>query len=108
MYEYRAHVTKVYDADTVTVDIDLGFDVVLKDQKLRLLGINAPEMRGEEKTQGTISRDALSARIMDKDIKIITYKDKKGKYGRWLAEIFLDGENLNEWLLNEGYAVKYE
>ena len=47
MYEYRAFVRKVYDGDTITVDIDLGFDVVLKAQKIRLVRINAPEVRGK-------------------------------------------------------------
>lgn len=42
MYEYRAFVRKVYDGDTITVDIDLGFEVLLKNQKLRLYGINTP------------------------------------------------------------------
>ena len=60
MYEYRAFVRKVYDGDTVTVDIDLGFDVVLKGQKIRLLKINAPEVRGEQRLEGLKSRFVLS------------------------------------------------
>ena len=46
MYEYRAKVRGVYDADTITVDIDLGFGIIYTGQKLRLLGIDAPEVRG--------------------------------------------------------------
>ena len=49
MFEYRAHIIKVYDGDTVTADIDLGFNVILKKQKLRLIGIDAPEIRGAER-----------------------------------------------------------
>lgn len=69
MYEYRAFVRKVYDGDTVTVDIDLGFDVVLQKQKIRLLRINAPEVRGEQRQEGLKSRDALreSWKQMGKD-----------------------------------------
>ena len=89
MYEYRAFVRKVYDGDTVTVDIDLGFDVVLKGQKIRLLKINAPEVRGKERPEGLKSRDALRKKIGNKWIKIKTQKDKKGKYGRWLGELCL-------------------
>ena len=63
MYEYRAFVRKVYDGDTVTVDIDLGFDVVLKGQKIRLVRINAPEVRGKERPEGLKSRDALRNKI---------------------------------------------
>ena len=86
MYEYRAFVRKVYDGDTITVDIDLGFDVVLKGQKIRLLKINAPEVRGEQRPEGLKSRDALRERIGNKWVKVKTQQDKKGKYGRWFSQ----------------------
>ena len=105
---YPAHVTKVYDADTITCDVDCGFGVRLIKQKIRLYGINAPEVRGESKEAGLISRDKLRERILDKDIMIKTIKDKKGKYGRYLGLIYLDNENLNEWLVDNDLAVKAE
>jgi len=49
LYHYKAHITKVYDGDTVTADIHLGFNMVMRKQKLRLLGIDTPEIRGEER-----------------------------------------------------------
>ena len=107
MYEYRAYVRKVYDGDTVTVDIDLGFDVVLKDQKIRLTKINAPEVRGEQRPEGLKSRDALRDKIGNKWIRIKTQKDKKGKYGLWLGEIWLEDVCINDWLLSEGFAKPY-
>lgn len=108
MYEYKATVTKVYDGDTITVDFDLGFGIILKKQKIRLLGINTPEVRGSEKPQGIISRDALRQRILGKVVTIKTSKDKKGKYGRWLGEVFVEEENINQWLITEGYAKEYK
>ena len=108
MYEYRAFVRKVYDGDTVTVDIDLGFDVVLKNQKIRLVRINAPEVRGKERPEGLKSRDALRAKIGNRWIKIKTQKDKKGKYGRWLGEIWLEELCVNDWLISEGLAKIYK
>ena len=105
MYEYKAHVTKVYDGDTITCDIDLGFGIHLKKQSIRLLYIDTPEVRGEEREQGLIVRDIVAEKILDKDIIIRTSKDRKGKYGRWLGEIIVDGLNLNEWLLNNGHAT---
>ena len=108
MYEYRAFVRKVYDGDTVTVDIDLGFDVVLKAQKIRLVRINAPEVRGAQRPEGLKSRDALRDKIGNKWIKIKTQKDKKGKYGRWLGEIWLENECINDWLLKEGFAEEHK
>ncbi len=108
MYEYRAFVKKVYDGDTVTVDIDLGFDVILKAQKIRLTKINAPEVRGQERSEGLISRDALREKVLDRWITIKTKKDKKGKYGRWLGELWIDDTCVNDWLLTEGYAEVYK
>ena len=104
MYEYRALVVYVYDGDTVTVDIDLGFGVMLKKQKIRLLGLNTPEIRGESREHGLISRDALRQRINGKWITITTHKDRKGKYGRWLGVLHDDDGCINDWLLSENYA----
>ena len=108
MYEYKATVIKVYDGDTITVDFDLGFGIVLKKQTIRLFGINTPEVRGTEKADGIISRDALRQRILGKQVVIKTSKDKKGKYGRWLGEVFMADENINKWLISEGYAKEYK
>jgi len=109
LYTYKAFVTKVYDGDTITCDINLGFEVVLKNQKLRLYGINTPEVRGDSKEEGLKVRDIVREKIDNKWITVKTYRDKKGKYGRWLAEIY-EPEikvSLNEWLLSEGHAVKF-
>lgn len=48
-YLYRAEVVSVVDGDTIDVDIDLGFYIWIKKQRIRLLDIDAPEMRGESK-----------------------------------------------------------
>lgn len=108
MYEYRAYVRKVYDGDTITVDIDLGFDVVLQKQKIRLVRINTPEVRGPEREAGLKSRDALREKIGNKWVKIKTQKDKKGKFGRWLGEIWSEDTCINDWLLSEGHAEVYK
>lgn len=111
LYNYRAVVTGVYDGDSITIDIDLGFNNWMKNQKVRLLGINTPEIRGEERPDGLVARDRLRELILDKEIIITSYKDKSGKYGRWLATVFLkqDGmfENINTLLLAEGLAEVY-
>jgi micrococcal nuclease len=107
MYEYSAHITGVYDGDTVTAVIDLGFNVSMT-EKLRLVGIDAPEMRGESAAAGTASRDTLRSKILDKKVVIKTSKDKKEKYGRYLAEIFIDGVSINQQMITEGFAIKYD
>ncbi len=105
MYEYDAYVTKVYDGDTITVDIDLGFEVWLKGQKLRLIGIDTPEVRGPERPEGILARDALRSMILNKKVRIKSYG--RGKYGRWLSEVFIEDININQRLLAEGFARPY-
>ncbi|RVU83848.1 thermonuclease family protein [Leucothrix sargassi] len=115
LYTYQANVTSVYDGDTITADIDLGFHTWRKGEKLRLARIDAPEVRGKEKVQGKISRDWLREQVLGKKILIQTVKNKKGvgdqqgKYGRYLVELFVrDGDKcrcLNDDLVDRGYAV---
>ena len=112
LYNYKAHVTGVYDGDSITADIDLGFYMCMQNQKIRLYGINTPEIRGEEREQGLIARDRVRELILDKDIILTSYKDKSGKYGRWLGTILImdeDGSwtNVNQLLLAEGLATTY-
>ncbi len=114
-YVYYADVIDVYDADTITANIDLGFHTWRREEKLRLAGIDAPEVRGKEKTEGKISRDWLRGQILNQKILIKTIKIKKkfrGKYGRYLVEVYRkDGDdctNLNDELVRLGYAEKYK
>jgi len=107
LYTYRAHVTAVYDGDTLTADIDLGFSVVLKGQTIRLARINAPELRGSTAEAGTRSRDALRDWVLGKDVVLRTIKDSREKYGRWLGEVWIDDTCVNDRLLVEGYAKEY-
>jgi micrococcal nuclease len=103
MYEYIAKVVRIVDGDTVDVLVDLGFHISIE-IKLRLYGLNAPELKEEA---GKTTRDYLFSRLYNKTVTIKTVKDRQEKYGRYLATIILDGENINEDLLNKGYAVKY-
>lgn len=107
LYMYQAVIVKVYDGDTVRADIDLGFGTILKNQALRLWGIDAPEVRGESRAEGLNSKTWLAGRILNMEVIIKTHKDKKGKYGRWLAEIYQGGENINQWMIGEGHALEY-
>ena len=115
LYTYKAKVIKAYDADTVTLVIDLGLDT-FREESVRLARIDAPEVRGEEREAGLISRDALREKIVSKEVLIRTYRDKTGKYGRFIVEIFLpytiitetSGEsgliNISDWLVENKYA----
>ena len=115
MYEYNAEIVRVYDGDTIRVNIDLGFGLSINNTAIRLKGINTPEIRGEEKEQGYASRDRLIAILTSANFKckIKTTKGKeRGKYGRILGEIYVGSDekgwsNVNQQLLEEGYAVAY-
>ena len=65
-----------------------------------------PEVRGESREEGLISRDRLREKILGKEIYLKTIKDKKGKYGRYLGIVYLGEENINEWLIENNLAVK--
>jgi len=107
MYEYRAIMRSVYDADTIRFDIDLGFGVWLNNQSVRLYGIDAWEVRGSERELGLLAKQAVLDQFEARGSAVIlnTYKDSKGKYGRWIAQVgWDDGINLNDWLVAEGHA----
>ena len=110
LYTYRAKIVSVYDGDTVRADIDLGLSIWARNEKMRLFGIDTPELRGgtpESKRKGYAARDFLRSKVLGKTVIIKTIRDKKGKYGRYLAEIFIDGVNINELLIEKGHAVEY-
>ena len=109
LYHYRAFVVSVYDGDTITVNIDLGLKTSVNGEKIRLHRINAPEVRGKEREVGLKSRDRLRELVLNKNILLETVKDRRGKYGRYLGEIWvkLNGNkytNINDLLVKEGFA----
>lgn len=112
LYHYKAKVLEVYDADTIRVEINLGFGLTWRGSdnrgvEIRLFGINAPEMKGVEKDKGTISRNKLREQLLNTEITLKTIKDKSEKFGRYLGIILKDdGTNINDWLVNEGLAIK--
>ncbi|WP_455202303.1 thermonuclease family protein [Kaarinaea lacus] len=109
LYYYRALVKYVYDGDTITADVDVGLHAWIHDEKIRLARINTPELRGDEREQGLISRDFLRGLIDSKEVLLQTIKDEKGKYGRYIAEVWLEQSpdewiNINDLLVEKGYA----
>ena len=102
MYEYRATLVRVVDGDTVWLEVDLGFDIRRLDS-FRLVGINAPEMNTAE---GKAAREWLVARL-PAVLMIRTVKDRREKYGRYLATLYVDGTNVNEQMIEEGHAQRY-
>jgi len=98
MFEYNATVTSVFDGDTITVDIDLGFGLIFSNQKIRLLGINAPEINSDKKEKAIEVRDWLRDKLLNQQIRLQTVKDRKEKYGRYLGIVYLGLVNINQAL----------
>ncbi|WP_417849417.1 thermonuclease family protein [Thalassoglobus sp.] len=109
MYEYRAKIVRLIDGDTVVADVQLGFHVSLR-TTFRLFGIDAPETRGVERPDGLAATEYLKrfiSKLTDgsNELTIRTQKDRTGKYGRYLAELWVGDINLNEALVAAGHAA---
>jgi micrococcal nuclease len=111
MYTYSAELLKVIDGDTIEVDFDLGFGVWLRNQRIRLAGIDTPESRTtikEEKIRGELSKAKLKEILAGKRLTITTTLDPNEKFGRILGFVTNElGVNVNNWLINNNYAVTY-
>ena len=119
MYEYKAKINRVVDGDTVDVDIDLGFGIVMKDERVRIMGIDTPESRTRDKIEkifGLAAKDRLTE-LLGKQSVLKTQinkdgEDMKGKFGRVLGDFVVEeweGQPrlVTEVMIEEGHAVKY-
>ena len=110
MYEYCCQVTRVVDGDTVDANIDLGFDISYF-SRIRLFGIDTPESRTrnkDEKLRGLLAKEYIvNALANGKQIVVKTALEKKGKYGRVLGSLVVDGLDLNQDMIGKHLAVAY-
>jgi len=121
MYEYTATILKIVDGDTVDVDIDLGFGIVLTDERVRIMGIDTPESRTRDKVEkifGLAAKNRLKE-LLGKTCRLKTRvakdgEDMRGKFGRVLGDFEVYYPTENRWcgvaniLIKEGHAVAYE
>tara|TARA_Y100000768_G_scaffold315827_1_gene250812 strand:+ start:1067 stop:1411 length:345 start_codon:yes stop_codon:yes gene_type:complete len=110
MYTYKAKCLRVVDGDTLDAQIDLGFDTH-KVIRIRLVGINTPESRTrdlEEKARGLAAKQFVKDTLAKHENSFTLQSHGVGKYGRCLGEIILNEVNLNDLLITEGHAVKYD
>jgi micrococcal nuclease len=104
-YRYRATVKRVVDGDTVDLIVDVGFRATIQ-ERFRLAGIDAYEMKGEEREKGQKAKIFLRDLIEGREVLIISGKEK-GKYGRWVCIIFtVTGLNINDLLVEDGHAIR--
>ena len=115
-FGYRAIILPedVYDGDSCTADIDMGLGVWMHRQKLRLLSVDTPELRGSTRVAGRAARDFVREMLPeDGEVLLKTHKGrKKGKYGRWLIELWIEKNPqqlvcVNDELLRAGHAARY-
>jgi len=114
VYQYKCKINKVLDGDTVDIDLDLGFNIVLANQRVRMAGVDTPESRTsnkEEKPRGLLSKKKLAEKLPVGSWHIIeTQKSNNNddKFGRILGVFILeDGTKVNDWLIQNNYAVPY-
>ena len=109
-YRYNVEVTRIVDGDTVDVDIDLGFGMVYKKQRVRMMGIDTPESRTrdlEEKFYGKASKAHLTKILENQKVQLQSHD--KGKFGRILGELFVGDSafSVNQQMIDEYHAVPY-
>ena len=112
MYEYKATVKRIIDGDSIVLDIDLGFYMFMNETKIRLYGLDTPEMTSEDpllRLQAVLATRYLFDNLqVGEKVTIKTVLDKREKYGRLLATIITkEGLNINEGLIQNKLAVSY-
>lgn len=110
MYEYKCEVTRVVDGDTIDVILDLGFKILHK-SRVRLFGIDTPESRTrdkDEKVRGKMASKFLQDAIDSGKVVIRTeLRDSRGKFGRVLGTVVVDGVDINQAMCKAYLAVPY-
>ena len=101
LYTYRVASYRVVDGDTLEVTLDLGFSTFRK-EKVRLARINAPEMKTAE---GPVSKSHLSELLDGKVLTVQTKRDERDRYGRYIAEVWVEGVNVNDRMVADSAAV---
>jgi micrococcal nuclease len=107
---YKGKVARVIDGDTVVVSLDVQFlylNMTIHDITFRLVGINTPEIKGEEKEEGLKVKEYVKELIEGEEIEVIVHGfDKYG--GRWDATVYHKGKNINAHLLRKGMGEKLD
>ena len=102
---YKAYVYNVVDGDTFDARVDVGFKIEMN-LRFRMSKINAPEKRGASRAEGLRSTVWLEEQILEKDVVVETFKS--GSFGRWLAIVYIDGVEVNQLMVDKGFAVPYK
>jgi len=114
MYEYKVNILRVVDGDTVDVDIDLGFGVWLRGERVRIMGIDTPESRTSDKVEKVfgLAAKAKLKQLLGKTAILQTQiskdgTDAKGKFGRILGDFVVGDSTVTKIMIDEGHCVPY-
>lgn len=117
LYWYQGKVRRVVDGDTIDMEFDLGLNTLVR-ERIRLKGIDTPEIFGmkkesEEFQRGMAAKEFVEERLLGKTVWIHSFKDKTGKYGRYIADVYFQDESgkhvsIGQLLLEDGLASVYE
>ena len=112
MFRFNAQLVRVVDGDTIDADIELGFSVFMRD-RIRLMGIDTPESRTrnlQEKSWGLAAKHRLIELLAETngEFTLVTEDMEKGKFGRVLGTIEINGKDAIQTLIEENLAIPYE
>ena len=106
---YDVEVIRVLDGDTFVGNVHthiMDSELILKNLYFRMLDINAPEKTGKTKAEGLASKEFLEELILGKVVQVDSHEHDS--FGRKLAKVYIGGIDINQLMLDRGYAVPYE
>ena len=109
-YVYPATVTRIIDGDSIEVKLDMGHHMHKEEADIRLLGINTPEVRGEEKELGKVAKSRVEE-LLPLGTKVVVHSAKLDSFGRMLADVWIMNQyekSISEILVEEGYAIAWD
>ena len=109
-FTYPISAIRIIDGDTIEADVDLGFRIRQR-QVIRLVSIDAPELRSKDPKERTDAKNASTALgwilKSSQPTKVLMHSVDLDKYGRSLAVLWVGEpwQNVNEWMVENGYAT---
>ena len=103
--KHEGRILRVTDGDTLIVLLNLGYEVY-REIKIRLEGIDTPEIKGEERAEGLKVKEFVKKYIGNKELVVIS-NGTRDKYGRWVCRVEINKQDLTDLLLKENMGEKY-
>ncbi|MDD3793066.1 MAG: thermonuclease family protein [Candidatus Bathyarchaeota archaeon] len=105
-YSYIGYVTEIINGDSFLASIDIGLDIILTNRRIKLNGVEAPQLIGDDADAGIVAKDVLKELIFNKKVLLKIYKNVTDEYGRYIADVFFNDVFVNEYMVTNGFAKK--